>query len=197
MQRGHKMSSPGNSSQDLPRSGSSFAKEVIRRSGTDFNQCYHCQSCACGCPFSEAMDYLPNQVIRLVQIGCKAQALQCSSIWICVGCNTCSIQCPNGVDISAVTHTLSQMAIEEDVTIAEPDILNFHQQVLNSIERHGRTHKTEIMLRYKLKKRDWFSDMGVGMKMFAKGKLGIFPHRVKQLQDIKDMFKKNGEGRAE
>ena len=188
------MSPRRHSSQNPTQLGSEFAKEVKRRSGTDFNQCYHCYSCACGCPFSEAMDYLPNQVIRLVQLGCKEQALQCSSIWVCVGCNTCSIQCPNGVDISAVTHTLSQMAIEEDVTVAEPDILNFHQEVLNSIERHGRTHKTEIMLLFKLKKRDWFSDMGVGMKLFTKRKLGILPHRVKQLQDIKDMFKQHVEG---
>jgi len=43
--------------------------------------------------------------------------------------------------------------------------------VLGSIERYGRTHKLEIMLRYKLKTRDLISDWTVGMKMLAKRKL--------------------------
>ncbi len=167
---------------------SDFAKEIKAKSGTDFNTCYHCQSCGGGCPFSEAMDYLPNQIIRLVQLGCKKEVLESSAIWICVGCNNCSIQCPNGVDISAVTHTLCQLAIEEKVTIAEPGIYKFHQEVLNTVHRYGRTHKLEIMLRYKFYKKDWFSDMGIGMKMLAKRKLELFPSRVTHMKDVHFAF---------
>ena len=162
--------------------------EVKQRSGVNFNQCWHCQSCAGGCPFVAAMDYPPNRVIRLVQLGLKKEALESTGIWICVGCNTCSIQCPNAIDIPAVNDALREMAIEEGVTVAEPDILNFHQEVLNSIERYGRTHKFEIMLRYKLRRRDWFSDMAVGLKMFAKRKLELLPSRSRDMQTIKGLF---------
>ena len=182
-------------SKNLPTrvvTGTNFAKRVQRRSGVDFNLCYHCLSCACGCPFSDFMDVHPNKIIRLVQMGLKQEALQCSSIWICVGCNTCSVQCPNGIDISSITHTLCQMAVEENAAVAEPDILAFHREVLNTIQRYGRTHKLEIMMRYKLHKRDWFSDMGVGLKMFAKRKLELLPSRVKKVVEIKDFFKHNG-----
>lgn len=172
--------------------GTNFAKRVQQRSGVDFNLCYHCLSCACGCPFSDVMDFHPNRVIRLVQMGLKEEALRCSSIWICVGCNTCSVQCPNGIDISSINHTLCQMAIEENVAVAEPDILAFHKEVLNTVQRYGRTHKLEIMMRYKLRKRDWFSDMGVGLKMFTKRKLELLPSRVRQVLEIKDFFKHNG-----
>ncbi len=174
--------------------GSDFAKEVKQRAGTDFNACYHCLSCGGGCPFSEAMDYLPNQIIRLVQLGRKKEVLESSSIWICVGCNNCSVQCPNSVDISAVTHALCQMAVEEKVTVAEPDILKFHQEVLNTVHRYGRTHKLEIMLRYKFYKKDWFSDMGVGMKMLARRKLELLPSRVTQMKDVKFAFNQKQAG---
>lgn len=173
---------------DISRTGSSFMNEVKQRSGVNFNQCWHCQSCAGGCPFVAAMDYPPNRVIRLVQLGLKKEALESTGIWICVGCNTCSIQCPNAIDIPAVNDALREMAIEEGVTVAEPDILNFHQEVLNSIERYGRTHKFEIMLRYKLRRRDWFSDMAVGLKMFAKRKLELLPSRSRDMQTIKGLF---------
>ena len=93
-----------------------------------------------------------------------------------------------GIDISAVTDAICQIAIDEKVDVGEPDILKFHQNVLKTIKRYGRTHKLEIMLRYKLYKHDWFSDMGVGLKMLAKQKLDILPSRVKQMPYIKNIF---------
>lgn len=136
-----------------------------------------------------AMDYPPNRVIRLVQLGLRNEALESSGIWICVGCNTCSVQCPNAIDIPAVNDTLRQMALEEGATIAEPNILHFHQEVLNSIERYGRTHKFEIMLRYKLRRRDWFTDAAVGLKMFVRRKLELLPSRSKDMKTIKELFR--------
>ena len=80
------------------------------------------------------------------------------------------------------------MAMAEGVVVAEPNILHFHQAVLQSIQRHGRTHKLEVMMRYKLKKHDWFSDMSVGIKMFAKRKLELLPSKSKNMADIRRLF---------
>lgn len=173
---------------NLNKTDSGFVDDVIRRSGVDINKCWHCQTCAGGCPFVRAMDYPPNRVIRMVQLGLRKEALESSGIWICVGCNTCSIQCPNCIDIPAVNDALRQLAMQEGVAIAEPNILNFHEAVLQSIQRHGRTHKLEVMMRYKLKKHDWFSDMAVGMKMFAKRKLELLPSKSKNIDEIRKLF---------
>ena len=173
---------------DLSCRDTSFAAEVSQKSGVNIDLCWHCQSCAGGCPFVRAMDYPPNQVIRFAQLGQQQQALESSGIWICVGCNTCSIQCPNAIDIPAVNDALRQMAMERKVVVAEPNILHFHQAVLQSIERYGRTHKLEVMLRYKIKKQDWFADMAVGLKMFAKRKLELLPSRSTNMGDIRRLF---------
>jgi heterodisulfide reductase subunit C len=165
-----------------------FSKEVKRLSGTDFHTCLQCRSCSGGCPFSEYMDYMPNGVMRLAQLGLKAEALSCNTIWICVGCHTCSIQCPMAIDIPGVMDVLREKALAEQVEIREPDILNFHREVLNSIERYGRTHKLEIMLRYKLKTRDLISDWAVGMKMLAKRKLDLTPSKIERIGDMKKIF---------
>ena len=173
---------------DISRRDRNFVEEVKRRSGEDINLCWHCQTCAGGCPFVSAMDYPPNRVIRLAQLGLRKEALESSGIWICVGCNTCSVQCPNAIDIPAVNDALRQMAMEAGVQIAEPNILAFHQEVLNSIQRYGRAHKFEIMLRYKPRRRDWFTDTTVGLKMFAKRKLELLPSRSKDMKTIKGLF---------
>jgi heterodisulfide reductase subunit C len=163
---------------------------IIDKAGSNINLCWHCSCCSGGCPFSQAMDYLPNQVIRMAQLGMKQEVLACSAIWICVGCHTCSIQCPMAIDMAAFMDALRQEAIAEGVPIAEPDIFNFHKEVLNSIRRHGRTHKLEIMFRYKLQKKDWMKDLDVGLKMLAKRKLDLMPSKVKNIQKVAKMFEK-------
>lgn len=180
---------PNNNLIDLKGMDTRFGAEVKRRSGVDFNACWHCKSCVNGCPFSQAMDYPPNSIIRLVQLGQKQMALQSSTIWICVGCNTCSIQCPNAIDIPGVNDTLREIAIEEGVAVAEPDIYNLHKEVLHSIERYGRTHKLEIMMRYKLRKKDWLTDFAVGLKMLAKRKLDLLPSKIGDIGKIKQLFR--------
>ncbi|MCK5098600.1 MAG: 4Fe-4S dicluster domain-containing protein, partial [Desulfobacteraceae bacterium] len=72
--------------------------EIKARSGINFSACLHCKTCTNCCPFIEGMDYDPNAVIRLVQLGQEEAALECSSIWICVGCNTCCSYCPMAID---------------------------------------------------------------------------------------------------
>ncbi|MEW6672797.1 MAG: 4Fe-4S dicluster domain-containing protein [Thermodesulfobacteriota bacterium] len=155
-----------------------FCDEVIRRCGDNFRRCLHCLSCAGGCPVNHAMTYRPNGIFRLIQFGMQKEVLESSDIWLCLGCNTCTIACPMAIDIAAVINSLREIAIEKKVPIAEPDILNFHQEVLNSIQRHGRTHKLEIMLLYKLRRWDFFSDMNIGLKMLAKRKLDLLPSTI-------------------
>ena len=169
----------------VPRS---LAAEVIGRSDTDLNRCYQCQACANGCPFVRAMDYPPNQVLRMLQFGLREEVLTCSTIWVCVGCHTCSSQCPMGIDIAAVMDSLRLMAVEEGVAIARPDILDFHEVVLRSLESYGRAHKLGIMLRYKAQTGRWFKDLDLGLKMLAKRKLDLWPSRVRAQEEIAQLF---------
>jgi len=168
-----------------------FASLVKAKSGVNLNLCLHCLTCSGGCPVSDAMEYNPNGIIRLVQLGFKEESLKSSDIWLCLGCHTCSMQCPQAIDIAALMDALREIAIKEKVVIAEPDILNFHKEVINSIKRYGRTHKLEIMLRYKIQKMDWFSDFNIGIRMLAKRKLDLMPSRIKKINVIKELVKQS------
>ena len=97
-------------------------KIVNHVSRQNISMCWHCLTCSGGCPFSADMDLLPNQVIRLVQMGRGEDALRCRTIWICVGCHTCSSQCPNSIDVAAVMDALRQLAIRDGIVAPEMDI---------------------------------------------------------------------------
>jgi len=157
--------------------------------GNDFNRCFHCSCCGNGCPFIKAMDYPPNAVIRLLQFGMLEEALASGTIWVCVACNTCAMQCPMAIDIPALMDGLRHLALENGAKIAEPDVLKFHQTVIDSVSRYGRTHKLDIMMRFKLTTRRWRQDWQVGLKMLARRKLDLLPSKVKQMDELKSFFK--------
>ena len=169
-----------------------FCQSVTERCGEEFQRCLQCLSCAGGCPFVEAMVYRPNVIIRMVQYGFRQEVLESPDIWLCVGCNTCSIACPMAIDMPVLMDALREIAIETGARINETAILNFHREVLSSIQRYGRTHKLEIMLRYKLRQLDLFSDMDLGLKMLAKRKLDLLPSKISDPRIIKGLFSEFG-----
>ncbi|MFO7643812.1 MAG: 4Fe-4S dicluster domain-containing protein [Desulfosarcina sp.] len=161
---------------------------ILEHSGVDINTCLHCRSCSGGCPFTAAMDYLPNEIIRLLQFGMIEAAMGSATIWTCVACNTCSAQCPMAIDIPAAMDVMKQMAVARKIVIAEPDVLDFHREILRSITKYGRTHKLEIMLRFKLKTRRYFSDFQTGLRMLAKRKLDLTPSRIQDTATLKRLM---------
>jgi heterodisulfide reductase subunit C2 len=67
-------------------------------------------------------------------------------------------------------------------------IVHFHEEVLHSIERYGRKHKLEIMLRYKVRLRQWFQDMDIGVKMLKKRKLDLKPSKIEAADEMSNIF---------
>lgn len=75
-------------------------KKIEKISGENVFACYQCGKCSAGCPMSSEMDLLPNQVIRLLQLGITESLLNCRTIWLCASCFTCTIRCPKGVNLA-------------------------------------------------------------------------------------------------
>ncbi len=90
---------------------SEVLKEVEERSGQNVWACYQCGCCSAGCPFSFAMDLLPNQVIRLLHLGQEEDVFRSNAIWLCASCLTCVTRCPRGVDLSRINEALREAAM--------------------------------------------------------------------------------------
>lgn len=168
-----------------------FANKVKAISNADLDRCYQCYTCTAGCPVAYAMDYYPHQVMRMVQLGVKERLLSCSTIWLCAACETCNTRCPNGVELVNVMDTLREMAIEEGVTVKEPEIVAMHKTFLSLVKSLGRQHEISLLVLLKLKTKEFFKDMLLGMKMFRRGKLKILPHRIKGMDEIRGIFERS------
>jgi heterodisulfide reductase subunit C len=168
-----------------------FLEEVNKKiHGVPLQRCYHCRKCTAGCPVASHMEYNPNKVIKMIQNGKRDQVLGSSTIWLCLSCETCITRCPNQVDVARMMDVLRQMAIEEGVGAREKNILKFHDAFLSNIKMGGRINEPLMMVQYKLKSGDLFSDAVMGVEMFMKGKLSLLSPRTKDIKSVKNIFEK-------
>ncbi len=167
----------------------SFNEQVREESGTEINRCYQCLTCSLGCPSAFAMDYLPHQIIRMVQLGLREQVLTSASIWVCADCEACATRCPNEVDMVKIMDVLREISLHEGLA-KERGVTDFHRIFLGNIERWGRQHELSLILMLKLKTRDLFSDLLLGMKMLMKGKLKLLPGRFRETGKVKELFRR-------
>lgn len=83
-----------------------FVKKVEELSGQNLLACYQCGKCSAGCPAVSQMDILPNQIIRLAQLGQEDELLASNAIWLCASCMTCNTRCPKGINIAEVIEAI-------------------------------------------------------------------------------------------
>jgi heterodisulfide reductase subunit C len=91
----------------------SFVQKIEELSGQKLLACYQCGKCSAGCPAVSQMDILPNQIIRLAQLGLKEELLESRSIWVCASCYTCNVRCPKGIKIAEVMEALRQVLLRK------------------------------------------------------------------------------------
>ena len=182
-----------NTSEPTIQTENSFLSEVLQASGENLQACYQCQKCSAGCPVAYAMDILPNQVLRHIQYDHREKVLSSKTIWICASCYSCSVRCPNNIDIAKIMDTLRSMALQSGMKSGEKDIPLFHSVFLDTIKSKGRIHELSLILQFKAKTRDFLKDAGLGWKMYKRGKIKLFPSKFgggKEIQDIFSEFKK-------
>lgn len=162
----------------------------------NLENCYQCGKCTAGCPMAERMDVVPNQLVRLAQLGLIEKARRTDAIWQCVSCQTCSARCPKSVDCAGVIDALRQLSFEKgDAAPAHRRTMLFQQAFLQNIRRNGRLNELELVGVFKTKAflNDLsipflFKDAMLAPRMQGKGKLHLTGERVKDGGVVERIF---------
>lgn len=72
----------------------------------DFSNCLTCGMCTAGCKYSDLHeDQDPRKFIRKVALGMREEVMNDPFVWNCTMCERCTVECPMGVNIAAITRT--------------------------------------------------------------------------------------------
>ena len=167
-----------------------FLNEVERRSGTPVSACFQCHKCSTGCPVAPDMDLLSSQVMRMIHVGQERSVLQSQAIWLCASCEACTTRCPMQIDIAAVMDSLRMMAVERTVELPNARGEQFNRSFLQSVCRNGRVFELGMMVAYKLRSRDFFTDAEKTGQMLAKGKLSLLPKKSGSAKAVAEVFRR-------
>ncbi len=168
-----------------------FRDEILSLSGEDASHCVQCGKCTASCPIAPEMDLKPSQVLRHIQVNSRKRVLECSTLWLCASCETCSFRCPEKIEIATIMDALRKVAVEEGLATGEKEIVAFDRIFLDSIERHGRVYELELVLRHNLAARQPLKDAHLGPLMLGKGKLSLLAHRIKERATIREIFQQS------
>ena len=156
-----------------------MADRVKEELGQNVYLCYQCLKCTSGCPMSEFFDYQPHQIMRSLQFGDEAVALESQTIWLCAACQTCTTRCPQNLDITAIMEFLTREASERGYKAQIPEADIFTEAFMREIQIWGRAYELGLMVEMKLRTGKILDDLDLGMKMIGKRKFPFIPHYTK------------------
>ncbi len=131
----------------------------------------------------------PHRLMRYIILGERERVLASRAIWTCIQCITCSIRCPNGIDIARVFESLRDLSVREQKR--DPHgVWFFDELFLRSVEKHGRLHELEAVLKYKGLSGGSGEDRAMGLAMLLKGRMGVLPRTIKGAAQIREIFRK-------
>lgn len=183
------MSATVNLSQNQREHGN-FIKKIYEESGIDVRRCYQCGKCSGSCPVhnSKGMDYSPNRILRMIQLGMEEEVLDTRTIWACVLCSTCTARCPRDIDVPRVMDALRIMAKKRGIINKFKNANVFHDVFMDSIVKHGRVYELGLLIGLKLKQSGTlFEELDIGLPAMLSAGLRIpkLPPKVNNPDEIR------------
>ncbi len=166
---------------------SDFVRQVMQESEQDPALCYQCGNCTAGCPYTFVYDLPVHQIMRLLQAGQKEAVLRSRSLWLCATCESCTTRCPNLIDVARIMDVLRHMARREGL-VSEKKVKKFNDSFLESVKRHGRVFELGTLVRYVMRTGRFWTDMDLGPKVAAKGKMSPKPHNIQGKEEVARIY---------
>ena len=154
---------------------SDFWQKIHRETSQKVHLCFQCHKCAAGCPMAYAMDVTPVQLIQAISLVLEDFVLNSKTMWLCASCQTCNTRCPQDIDIARIMDAAKILAVQRGIPPPVPSVHAFNRTALQNMKWFGRLYELGLIGMLKLRTFQFFKDVGLGLKMFFKGKLKILP----------------------
>ena len=168
-------------------------ERLLKEVETDVRDCYQCGNCTASCPAAFTFDYMPNQMMRMLQVGMVDEVLDSKAIQLCVQCLTCTGRCPRNIEVAGIFEDLKTIAAGQGRDVPE-HAKTFNVAFMNAVARFGRLPELYMMGMFYLgtmNPKMAMGDAGLAVPMLTKGKMAIMPRRAKGADEVGRIYKKS------
>jgi len=163
------------------------AEAVATEAGVNLKDCYQCGKCSAGCPVAHAMDLMPRELIRLMQLSSWEEVLEAKTPWLCASCITCVTRCPQDVNLPSLMEVVRRASKAAGKRpIKEPAI--FDDLFIKGVYQNGRSNELYMMMKYNLASGHPMQDAFNAPHLLLKGMVGFKVHKVKDRQDVRKII---------
>lgn len=170
---------------ELMELSSDLAKLIYEELGENVFLCYQCVKCTTGCPLGNYFDWQPNQIMRMTQLGQENDVLDSETPWLCASCQTCSTRCPQGLDVAKIMDFITREALERGIKPKSKEVDSMNKAFMREIKMWGKAYELGLIAEMKLRNKNFFEDLDIGIKMISKGKMALLPSISKRLRPVK------------
>ncbi len=172
----------------------SIREELKSLTGVDAASCYQCRKCSMGCPVSPLMRVKISELIRMIQLDMREEALSADTFWYCVSCETCATRCPQDINLTRLMDGLREIAMREGRKPEVPEVPLFFRFFMDSVLRRGRVFELGAVMRYNLVTTDFFKDIDLFPLLLRRGKISFLPPpKIKTASLVKRIYKETKE----
>lgn len=160
--------------------------------GDKIKQCLQCGTCTGSCPVSDVMDITPRETIALFRAGHLKEILNSRTIWICASCYSCTVRCPIGIRVTDTLYALKRLAMEKKIYPDNFPVYALSQAFIKNVYKYGRNYELGLGIKYFLKAgiSKLFKNTGVGLAMITRGRMGLFPQKIKKIDEVRAIIDK-------
>ncbi len=144
------------------------------------------------CPAAFTFDYVPNQVMRMLQVGLVDRVLDSTAVQLCVQCLTCTGRCPRNIDVAGIFEALKTVAAAQERDVPE-HAKTFNEAFMGAVARFGRLPELYMMGMFymgTMNPKMAMGDVGLALPMVTRGKMGFIPHKAAGADEVGRIYKK-------
>jgi heterodisulfide reductase subunit C len=174
------------------REAAFYRQKLIERVQADVRECYQCGNCTASCPAAFTYDYMPNQMMRMLQVGMVDEVLDSKSIQLCIQCLTCSARCPRNIDVAGIFEDLKTIAVAQQRKVPE-HVKTFNKTFMDAVALFGRLPEFYDMARFymgTLNPKMALGNVGLMIPVMTRRKMPLIPRRSKGAAEVGRIYKK-------
>jgi heterodisulfide reductase subunit C len=173
----------------------SLSEELLKHvrelpQGESIDKCIQCGTCSGSCPTSSAMEYGPREIISALRADMLDRVLKSNTVWLCASCYSCSVRCPAKIPFTDIMYELKRLGIKHGIYPRKNTNSVMAQAFTEVTTKYGRNAETELVRKFYLRTNPFkmFLQVPLAMKMFIRGRLGFFPHKIKGIDGFRKML---------